>query len=59
MIKELIAELTPYIYNGRKLYDENDIELIVEKTVQKYTYKNDNFEVVSGQLVEQYPEATC
>lgn len=59
MIEDVLIDFTPYIYKGKKLYDEEDVKKMIAKIMQKYIFKNDNFEESSGNPPEQYPEATC
>jgi hypothetical protein len=54
MIEEILEYFTPYIVNGMKLYDEEDVKKMLVKLIQKnmqHLYNN--------KQVEQYPEASC
>lgn len=55
MIEDILEKFTPYLHNGKRLYDEEDVKKMLVSTIQKSWYPyNTNKEV----NVEQYPEAT-
>ena len=54
MIENILENFTPYLYNGKKFYEEEDVKKmmiqILQKNLSMKSYEN---------TIEQYPEATC
>lgn len=56
MIEDILEKYTPYLHNGKRLYEEEDVKKMLVMVIQKsYHSHNDNKQI----NVEQYPEATC
>lgn len=66
MIEELLDSMTPYIINGRRLYDQEDIKKAASILIRKMQsspcvifeeLRKQN--TIKSTVIEQYPEATC
>jgi len=57
MIEEIVGTMTPYIVNGRKLYDEVDVKKALAKMLWIVSHPS-NASAEPSELNE-YPEATC
>lgn len=56
MIEDILEKFTPYLHNGKRLYDEEDVKKMLVSTIQKSWHP---YNVNKEFNVEQYPEATC
>jgi hypothetical protein len=56
MIEDILEKFTPYLHNGKRLYDEEDVKKMLVSVMQKSWHPHNSNKEVN---VEQYPEATC